>query len=333
MTASAPFGVRIAGSGSAVPDGVLRNADLEKVMDTSDEWIAQRTGIRERRVVDPANEDNVSLGTASVQNALDDAQMQAADLDLLIHATVTAEMTCPSNACRIMANLGGIPSGAFDLVAACSGFVYALNVGEALVRSGRYRTVGVTGCDIMSTVVDYDDRSVSILFGDAAGSVILQRDENPKLGCLYQAMHADGRGWESLYLPRRDREVPASDLDNPIKLGNLRMNGREVYKFAVNKFREVIEDALTQTGLAVEDISQFVCHQSNVRIIQAAKERIGLPDDKVYINIDKFGNSSAGSVGLCFDQLWKSGRINRGEKVMLIAFGGGLTWASSVWQL
>ena len=333
MTATAPFGVRIVGSGSAVPERVLRNADLEKIMDTSDEWINQRTGIRERRVVDPAKEDNVSLGTTSVQNALDDAQLKAADLDLLIHATVTAEMTCPSNACRIMANLGGIPSGAFDLVAACSGFVYALNVGEALVRSGRYRTVGVTGCDIMSTVVDYDDRSVSILFGDAAGSVILQRDENPKLGCLYQTMHADGHGWESLYMPRRDREVPASDLENPIKLGNLRMNGREVYKFAVNKFREVIEDALTQTGLAVEDISQFVCHQSNVRIIQAAKERIGLPDDKVYVNIDKFGNCSAGSVGLCFDQLWKSGRINRGEKVMLVAFGGGLTWASSVWQL
>ena len=333
MTASAPFGVRIAGSGSAVPDRVLRNADLEAIMDTSDEWITQRTGIRERRVVDPAQEDNVTLGTASVQQALDDAQMSAADLDLLIHATVTAEMTCPSNACRIMANLGGIPSGAFDLVAACSGFVYALNVGEALVRSGRYRTVGVTGCDIMSTVVDYDDRSVSILFGDAAGSVILQRDDNPKLGCLYQAMHADGRSWESLYMPRREREVPADDRENPIKLGNLRMNGREVYKFAVNKFREVIEDALTQTGLAVEDISQFVCHQSNIRIIQAAKERIGLPDDKVFINIDRYGNSSAGSVGLCFNQLWKDGRIKRGDKVMLIAFGGGLTWASSVWQL
>jgi 3-oxoacyl-[acyl-carrier-protein] synthase-3 len=186
----------------------------------------------------------------------------------------------------------------------------------------------------MSTVCDYTDRSVSILFGDAAGAAILVRDDDdPSVGCLHQSLNADGATWPSLYMPRRVNEVPVEDIDNPIALGCLRMNGREVYKFAVNKFRQVIEDALAATGLAVDDIAQFICHQSNVRIIDAAKEKIGLPDDKVYINIDKYGNSSAGSVGLCFDQLWQSGKVKRGDTVVFVAFGGGLTWASSVWRL
>jgi 3-oxoacyl-[acyl-carrier-protein] synthase-3 len=253
---------------------------------------------------------------------------------MVIFATVTAEMTCPSNACRVALELGATPAGAFDLVAACCGFVYALNVGESLVRSGRHKAVGVIGCDAMSTVCDYTERSVSILFGDAAGAVVLKRDDvDPSVGCLYQTLHSDGSMWESLYMPRRANEVPAHEVENPIRLGCLRMNGREVYKFAVNKFREVIEDALCKTGLSVDQIAQFVCHQSNVRIIDAAKEKIGLPDDKVYINIDKFGNSSAGSVGLCFDQLWQSGKVKRGDHVVFVAFGGGLTWASSVWKL
>jgi 3-oxoacyl-[acyl-carrier-protein] synthase III len=329
----ANFGVKIAGTGSAVPDRVLTNADLEKILDTSDEWIVQRTGIHERRVVDPSCEGTFTLSRDALKRALDDAGMKASELDLIINASVSAEMTCPSNACRISHELGAAPAGAFDLVAACSGYVYALNVGEAMIRSGRYNKVGIIGCDAMSTIVDYDDRSVSILFGDAAGAAILTRDGNSDLGCIYQTLHADGVMWESLYIPRAERDVPEQDRDNPIKLGCLRMNGREVYRFAVTKFREVIEDALEQTGLSIDEVSQFVCHQSNVRIINAAKEKIGLPDDKVHVNIDRYGNSSAGSVGLCFDQLWKAGKIKRGDTVVLVAFGGGLTWASSVWRV
>jgi 3-oxoacyl-[acyl-carrier-protein] synthase-3 len=329
-----PFGVRIAGVGSAVPDRVLTNLDLEKMVDTSDEWIMQRTGIRERRIVDPKTEGTYTLGRDALRRALDNAGMQGRDLDMVIFATVTAEMTCPSNACRVALDVGAIPAGAFDLVAACCGFVYALNVGESLVRSGRHRNVAVIGCDAMSTVCDYSERSVSILFGDAAGAAILSRDDtNPNIGCLYQTLHSDAQMWESLYMPRRCQEIPEKDRDNPIKLGCLRMNGREVYKFAVNKFREVIEDALQRTGLTAGQISQFICHQSNVRIIDAAKERLGLPDEKVHINIDHFGNSSAGSVGLCFDQLWRSGKVKRGDYIVFVAFGGGLTWASSVWKL
>lgn len=329
-----PFGVRIAGVGSAVPQRVLANADLQTMMDTSDEWIMQRTGISERRIVDQREEGTYTLGRDALRRALEDAGMSGRDLDMVIFASVTAEMTCPSNACRVADELGAAPAAAFDLVAACCGYVYALNVAESLVRSGRCRTVGIIGCDAMSTVCDYTDRAVSILFGDAAGAAVLTRDDaHPECGCLYQTLNADGATWPSLYMPRRQQDVPASDGANPIALGCLRMNGREVYKFAVNKFREVIEEALAATGLGVEDIAQFICHQSNVRIIDAAKEKIGLPDEKVYINIDKYGNSSAGSVGLCFDQLWKAGKVKRGDVVVFVAFGGGLTWASSVWRL
>lgn len=334
MATVVPFGVRIAGVGSAVPARVLANADLESMMDTSDEWITQRTGIHERRIVNQLQEGTYTLGRDALRRALEDAKLTGKDLDLVIFASVTTEMTCPSNACRVASELGAAPAPAFDLVAACSGYVYALNVAESMIRAGRARRVGVIGCDAMSTVCDYTDRSVSILFGDAAGAVVLERaDDHPELGCLFQTMNADGATWPSLYMPRRGQDVPASDAQNPIALGCLRMHGREVYKFAVNKFREVIEDALASTGLAVDDVAQFICHQSNVRIIDAAKERIGLPDDKVYINIDRYGNSSAGSVGLCFDQLWKSGKVKRGDTVIFVAFGGGLTWASSVWRL
>lgn len=333
MTAPGPLGVRIAGLGSSVPSKRLTNADLEQMMDTSDEWIVKRTGISERRVVDSKNAGTYTLSCEALEAALADAGVAASELDLVIVATVTMEMTCPSTACRVAHTVGAVNAAAFDVVAACSGFVYTMILADTLVRSGRFGKVAVIGCDAMSTVMDYADRAVSILFGDAAGAAILTGDEDPGLGCVYQHMRADGEMWESLYMPRRAQDVPAGDADNPIRLGCLRMNGREVYKFAVKKFHEVIEQTLDQTGLTADQISQFICHQSNVRIIDAAKERLGLPDEKVYVNIDKFGNSSAGSVGLCLDQLWRAGKVNRGDTIVLVAFGGGLTWASCVWKL
>jgi len=332
MTAPALRGVRIAGVGSAVPEKRLTNADLEKMIDTSNDWIVQRTGIHERRIVDPSKESTRTLSTLALQRALDDAGMKASELDLVILGSVTSEMTCPSTACRIVGDIGAAPAGSFDLVAACCGFVYSTNVADSLMRSGRYRSIGVIGCDTLSTVVDYTDRGVCILFGDAAGAVVLTPDDDPSIGCIYQTMNSDSSMWNSLYIPRRAQDVPANDeFSNP--LGTLRMNGREVYKFAINKFREVIEDALDKTGLTVDDISQFVCHQSNIRIIEAAKQKLGLPDDKVYVNIDRFGNCSGGSVGLCLDQLWREKKIKRGDHILMCAFGGGLTWSSSVWKL
>ena len=327
------YGVRIAGVGSAVPEKVLSNADLEKMVDTSDEWSLKRTGISERRIVDPQTEGTYTLSCDALRRALQDAGIRGDELDLIIVATVTAEMTCPSTACRVSQALGAAPAAAFDLVAACSGFVYSINIADPLVRSGIYRTIGVVGCDAMTTVVDFGERTVSVLFGDAAGAVVLQRDDDPERGCFYQKSQADGRMWGSLYMPRRSQDIPDHDRDNPVKLGCLRMNGREIYKFAITKFREVIQDALNATGLSTDDISQFVCHQSNVRIIESSIEKLGLPAEKVYINIDRYGNSSAGSVGLCLDQLWRAGKINRGDNVMFVAFGGGLTWSTSIWRV
>lgn len=334
MTQTTPFGVRIAGTGSAVPSKVLTNADLEGKFDTSDAWIVKRTGIRERRLIDPSKgESAFSLERDAILAALDAAGMDASELDLLIVASLTSEMRCPSNACRISEAIGAHGAGAFDLNAACSGFVYSMNLADSLIRSGRHRCIGVIGCDVLSPHIDYEERTVSILFGDASGAAILVRDdEHPELGCQYQKIEADGRGWESLYMPKREEDITPEAGPSDVRLGYLRMNGRDVYKFAVTKFQEVIEDALVQTGLKVDDVSQFICHQSNLRIIESAKQKLGLPDEKVYVNIDRYGNSSAGSVAVCLDELVRAGRIQAGDNVIMVAFGAGLTWSSGVWR-
>jgi len=335
MTIQTPFGVRLVATGSAVPDGILTNADLEKMIDTSDEWIQKRTGIHERRICDPdKGEGAFELECKAITSALDAAGMDASELDMLIVGSLTSEMRCPSNACRVSHAIGAGTAAAFDLNAACSGFVYSMNIADSLIRSGRHRAIGVIGCDTLSKFIDYSERTVSILFGDAAGAAVLVRDdEHPEVGCIYQKTEGNGNGWENLYMPNVERDVPLAAGPCDAALGNLRMNGREVYKFAVKKFQAVIEDALEQTGLGVDDVAQFVCHQSNLRMIESAKEKIGLPDDKVHVNINRYGNSSAGSVGLCLDELWRAGKIQRGDTVILVAFGAGLTWASSVWRV
>ncbi len=333
MTSTMAYGVQIAGVGSAVPSKVLTNADFEKMVDTSDEWIVQRSGIHQRRICDPETESEYTLARDALKRALDDAGIDVGELDLVIHASTTSGFLCPPSAARIAAGVGPTNAGTFDLIAACSGLVYGMNIADTLIRSGRYRNIAVIGCDALSTITDYEDRTLSILFGDAGGAMILTRDDDSERGCIYQTMEGDCSRWDLLYLPTREQDVVEWDKDNPIKIGKLRMRGQEVFKFAVTKFRDVIQEALKQTGLSQEDISQFVCHQSNARIINAAKQKLGLPDEKVHINIQNFGNSSAGSIGVVFDELWQAGKINRGDYVVFVAFGGGLTWASSVWKI
>ena len=329
---SGACGVRILGTGSAVPERRLTNADFARMMDTSDEWIKQRTGISERRVLDLRTEGCSTLAQRALERALVAAGIKATELDFVIVATVTMEMTCPSVACRIAGAIGATNAAAFDLGAACSGFVYALNTAEAMIRAGRARTIAVLGAEAMSSIIDYTDRSVSILFGDAAGCAIIQAVPDSTTGCIYQHMGADGSGWHALYIPRRQSDVPAEDADNPIRLGSLRMNGKEVFRFAVTKFKEVIEDAFKKTNLTPADVSQVICHQSNIRIIDSAREKLNIDPSKIYVNIDRYGNSSAGSVPLCLDELWRDGKITPGKPFMMVAFGGGLTWASSVWN-
>lgn len=330
----AQVGVRIAGSGSFVPERRLTNADFEKLVDTSDEWIFQRTGIRERRIADPdKGENSVHFCSTALGRALEDARLAPTDLDCIVCATVTPDMLCPSTACQVSATLGAGHAAAFDVTAACSGFVYSITIAHALIRAGNFRTVGVIGCDVMSKAMDYTDRRVSILFGDAAGAAVLKATDDTSRGMLAQCMHADGSGWRELYLPRSLRTFPEGETPDPAKIDKLQMNGREVFKFAVRTFSEVIEQCLTKAGVKATDVDHYVCHQSNARILESARERFGLPEDKIYVNIDRYGNSSAGSVGLCFDQLRKAGKIREGQLVMFVAFGGGLTWAASLWRI
>lgn len=327
-------GVRIAGTGHAVPVRVVTNHDLAKTMDTSDEWIVQRTGIRERRVCDPARDERTStLSAEALRRALADAKMDAKDLDLIILGTVTGEMLCPSTSCVVAGMVGASNAGAYDISAACCGFVYGMNQASALIRSGQARAIGVVGCDCLSTAIDPNNRAVAVLFGDAAGAAVLKATDDTSRGVIASGLHADGNRWQDLYIPRCGRDCPADADLAAIKFGTLQMHGREVYKFAVGTFAPLIEQTLERAGLRPDDISMYVCHQSNARMLESARERLGVPPEKLYINIDRFGNCSAGSVPVALDELRKMGKCQEGELVMFVAFGGGMTWASSLWRL
>lgn len=326
-------GVRIAGTGMYVPPDTITNADLEKLMDTSDEWILQRTGISTRHKAAP-HQSLRHLAVEAARKTLADAGRTIQELDLLILATVGSETTCPATACRVVDDLGGGNAGAFDLVAACSGFVYSMNLAHNMIRTGAMKRVMVIGAELLTQYCEYTTRGrgTAILFGDAAAGALFEADANPSLGILAQAMHSDGSGWKDLFLPHEDRDFPP-DAEDRDMLGMLHMNGRAVFKFAVKTFCDLIDDTLKQASVAAADVDMFVCHQSNVRILDAARERFGIPQDKLYVNIDRYGNTSAASVPICLDELRKAGRVRDGHKVMFVAFGGGLTWSSSLWQL
>lgn len=329
-------GVRIAGTGSCLPADRLTNHELATVMETSDEWIRQRTGVAERRVVNhERNECTTSLSAEALRRAIANANMDPAELDFIILATVTGEMTCPSTACRVAALVGATNAGAFDLAAACSGFVFGLNTAHDLIRGGSYRAIGVVGCDVLSPFMNYSDagRGTAILFGDAAGAAVLRASDDPSHGVVAQVMKANGSRWSDLYLPMSQRDIPPGADITQVRTRCLQMNGREVYKFAVTTFCDLIAETLQKAGISADQVDHFVCHQSNARILDSARERFGIPAEKMYVNIDRIGNTSAGSVALCLDELRQLGRVKEGQVVLFVAFGGGLTWGASLWQL
>ncbi|GAB4544499.1 MAG: ketoacyl-ACP synthase III [Phycisphaerales bacterium] len=329
-----PIGVEILGTGHHAPDRVVTNHDLAKIMDTSDEWIQQRTGIVERRFCDPTKGETTSwLGTKALEKALEEAAIDPQEIDLLIFATVTGEMTCPATACRVADNVGATPCAAFDLLAACSGFLYALNIAADMIRAMTHRTVAVVGCDAMSRVVDFTNRGVSILFGDCAGAAILRATDDQSRGKIAGEMHADGSSWADLFIPISPLDCPPNQPTGDTQMHSLQMNGREVYKFAVNTFANTITHTLKETGVTPDEVDMFVCHQSNARALETMRKKFGIPDEKLYINIDRYGNCSGGSVPTVFDELRKSGRCKQGDLIMFVAFGGGLTWASTLWRL
>jgi 3-oxoacyl-[acyl-carrier-protein] synthase-3 len=322
------YGAIIAGTGSFVPEKRLTNDELAKLVDTNDEWIVQRTGIRERRIAGK-DESTATLATAAARKAIEAAGLEPKDIDLIICGTITPEMTFPSTACFVAANLGLTSTPAMDLAAACSGFIYALDTGASFIKAGRYKNVLVVGAETLSRITDYKDRGSCILFGDGAGAVVLQRSNDAKRGLIYSSLYADGSGWEMLFckpgsrFPIEDALVDAGDQF-------LKIKGREVYKFAVTRFEELIEDAMRKCELTPETVSLIVPHQVNQRIIDSAMQKLSLPPEKAFVNIDKYGNTSAASIPIALDEAWRSGRIKQGDVIVFVAFGAGLTWANAV---
>jgi 3-oxoacyl-[acyl-carrier-protein] synthase-3 len=298
------------------------------MVDTNDEWIVQRTGIRERRIAGPG-ESTASMATAAARKALAAAGMEAKDLDLIVCGTISPEMHFPSTACFVAAELGLKSTPAFDIAAACSGFIYTLETASNFIKSGGYRNVLVLGAETLSRITDYKDRGSCILFGDGAGAVVLRQSPDPRRGVIYSSLHADGHGWEMLYCrpgsrhPLTPEGIAAGDQYMKIK-------GREVYKFAVQRFEELIEDAMRKCELSKDDVKLIVPHQVNQRIIDSAMHKLHLGIDKAFVNISKYGNTSAASIPIALDEAVREGRISTGDVIILVAFGAGLTWANAV---
>lgn len=329
-------GVRIIGTGSSFPKRVMTNSDLERVMDTSDEWIVQRTGIRRRHVYEhEAGESTFSLATDALRVALADAGVAPAELDHILVATMTGDMPTPSVSCRLADAIGCGPVGAVDLNGACCGFVFALNYAHALVKTGMARTIAVVGADTITRYVEFTTRgrNGAILFGDGASAMILRADPDPRLGVIAQSMHSDGGRACHLFIPAEADQYPEQQDPDDRMLGLLHMNGQAVFKFAVTKFPEVIEETLGIASLRANEVDHYVCHQANTRILESARERFGLDPARLPINIDRYGNTVAASVPLLFDEIRRAGQVKGGQRVMFLAFGAGLTWGSSLWQL
>lgn len=317
----------ITGWGKSVPERVLSNHDLETMVDTTDEWIVSRTGIRERRIVG-GSDSTTSLATAAARAALARANRRPEDLDLIVVGTATPDDFLVSQACLVQAELGG-SAGAFDVGAACAGFVTALSVGSQFVNAGVYRRVLVIGVDTLTRYVDYTDRSTCVLFGDGAGAVVIEATNEP-LGLLSTVLGADGAGHKHLYVPGWGGLVPESADLFPEYRPYLQMNGKEVFKFAVQVMGDAATEAVTRVGLSFGDIDMLIPHQANLRIIDAAARRLDLPRERVWVNVDRYGNTSAASVPIALCEAADSGSLKEGNHIVLVAFGAGLAWAAGV---
>ncbi len=319
------MGARIQGTGSFVPARVLTNVDLERMVETSDAWIVERTGIRERRIV-ASGESCSDLAVKAAERALEAAGVAAVDLDLILVATCTGDAPLPATACLLQHRLGAQRAAACDISAACSGFVYALAIGDAYVRSG-YGRVLVVGSEVMSMLMDWTDRGTCILFGDGAGAVVLGPAADGQ-GILSSHLHADGTLWDLICVPGGGSAAPPSEKMLAEGLQYLKMKGNETFKVAVRTMEEVAREALSANGLSVEDLDLYIPHQANLRIIKAVASRLGLPMEKVVMNMDRYGNTSAASIPLALDEAVRGGRVREGNLILMEAFGGGLTWGS-----
>jgi 3-oxoacyl-[acyl-carrier-protein] synthase-3 len=318
----------LVGTGAYVPERVLTNADLERLVDTSDSWIVERTGIRERRIASP-EQAVTDLALEASKSALAMARLEAQDLDLVLVATLTPDRWLPSASCTLQERLGAPHAAAFDLNAACSGFIYGLGVADAMIRVGMVDTALVVGAETLSRIVDYQDRATCILFGDGAGAAILRPGEAGR-GVLAVELRSDGTQGNLLEIPAGGSRLPASHQTVDERGHFIKMRGNELFKFAVRSMESVSRRTLEAAGVAPEDLDLLIPHQANYRIVKATADRLGVPVERIVLNIERLGNTSSASVPIGLDEAVRSGRLTRGSRFAMVAFGGGVTWGAAV---
>jgi 3-oxoacyl-[acyl-carrier-protein] synthase-3 len=317
---------KIVGIGAYAPKRILTNADLEKMVETSDEWIVQRTGVRERRIVDDS-EATSDLALRAAQQALERAGVEPGEIDFIVVGTTTGDMAFPTTANVVQHRLGCRNAGSADVYAACAGSVYSLSIGAQYIQTGKYRTVLCIGAECLSRITDYTDRATCILLADAAGAVVLRASDDDS-GIIDTDLYSDGRYWELLYQPAGGSRMPASHETVDRRLHYAKMKGNEVFKVAVRMFGGCAEKILTRNGFTAKDLSLFVPHQANLRIIEAAVKRLGVTMDKVMVNVDRYGNTGAASVYVALEEALAAKRVNAGDLILMAAFGGGFTWGA-----
>jgi 3-oxoacyl-[acyl-carrier-protein] synthase-3 len=323
----------IVGTGSYVPERVLTNDDLSKIVETSDEWITTRTGIKERRIA-AEGENTSDMASEAARRALASAGITAADVDLIIVATVTPDMFFPSTACIVQKKLEAWNAVAFDISAACSGFLYALQTARHFINSGNRKTALIIGAEKLSSLINWTDRNTCVLFGDGAGAVVVRRmeegDANPPGRILSAVMGCDGSLTDLLKVPGGASAMPVTPENIDQRLNTIHMEGRETFKHAVTRMCQASEQALSMAGLEARDVNMVIPHQANLRIISAIASRLDIPEGRIFVNLQKYGNTSAATIPVALDEASRSGAIKRGDNVLLVAFGGGFTWASTM---
>ncbi|MGB2867219.1 MAG: beta-ketoacyl-ACP synthase III [Bacteroidota bacterium] len=319
--------------GHYVPEKVLTNAELEKMVDTNDEWIRSRTGIRERRILEQGATSDMCV--KAIEHLFSRRKIEATDIDLIIVATVTPDMFFPATACIVQDKIGARNAWGFDLSGACSGFLYALTVGAKFIESGTHKKVIVVGADKMSSIIDYTDRNTCILFGDGAGAVLLEPSEEPGYGILDQRLYSDGSGGAYLYMKGGGSLHPSTRETVDKRMHYIYQDGKAVFKLAVIGMAEVAAEVMQRNNLTGDDVAWLVPHQANLRIIDATASRMGIDRNKVMINIDKYGNTTAATIPLCLSEWWECGQLKRGQNIVLAAFGAGYTWGAVLvkWSL
>ncbi len=321
---------RVVGTGSYTASGVLTNRDLEKMVDTSDEWIVERTGIRERRVAPPGVASS-DMAAHSLLQALEMAGKRPDDLDMIICGTVTPDRQLPATAAYVQRKIGcNSHCASFDLAAACAGFLYGLSIADSFIRLGRVRTVGVIGVELLSRVLDFSDRNTCVLFGDGAGAAVLVAEQGTTGGVLSSHIFTDGSLTELLTIPAGGSQRPTSAETVEQRLHTVRMEGREVYRYAVKYLSDAALCALAANGVGPGDVDVVVAHQANMRILEAVSRRVSIPIEKFVLNIERYGNTSSASIPIALDEGVRSGRIERGDTMLMIALGGGISWGSAL---